>query len=185
MEKPKILIVDDDGFVRQIYVSMFDQEGFIVEDATDGKNAIDIMRQKNFLPDVIFTGIKMPPMGGFEMIEELKKDEQRKDIPVVISSHRGDENDKKRAQEMGVKDFLISYIITPKEAVKRIREIIGMERVYRLEVKMVMGAHDADRFVKDYPLLFSSMQNASAILRPDHENGRNAFRVVFIDQPRT
>lgn len=121
MKKLKILIVDDDVELRQIYVEVFLNAGFEVFEAQDGVEGLDIAFKE--IPDVIFTGIVMPRMDGFTMMETLKKTVMTANIPIVISSHMGREEDQKRANALGAKDFIIRNTTRPIEVVERISSL--------------------------------------------------------------
>jgi DNA-binding response OmpR family regulator len=86
------------------------------------------------MPDIIFTGIVMPRMDGFSMIEALKKTVMTSGIPIVISSHMGREEDKARADALGVKDFIIRGTTRPIEVLERIDSLfIDAGDNYKLE----------------------------------------------------
>ncbi|MEI7620999.1 MAG: response regulator [Candidatus Moraniibacteriota bacterium] len=133
MEKPKkILIIDDDVDLREMYSEIFQSNNFEVIQAEDGVSGLD--KATIELPDVIFTGIVMPRMDGFSMIEMLQKNIATSHIPVIISSHMGREEDKLRADELGAKDFIVRGTTPPSEVVKRINEIFEkIDVVYKLE----------------------------------------------------
>lgn len=122
-KKIKILIVDDDESVRNIYVEIFKKEGFEVEEAIDGLEGLD-KATKN-IPEIVFTGIVMPRMDGFGFIDALKKNVSTAKIPVVISSHLGRSEDNEKAKALGVKDFIVRGMVTPKEAVERVKKVLG------------------------------------------------------------
>jgi CheY-like chemotaxis protein len=130
-QKRRILIVDDDQSTREMYGEIFSDSGFEVMKAKDGVEGLDIATREN--PDVIFTGIVMPRMDGFTMIESLKKNVQTAAIPVVISSHMGREADRQRANVLGAKDFIIRDVTPPNEAVKRVKSLFSMESEYRID----------------------------------------------------
>lgn len=144
----KILIIDDDEQIREIYAGIFKQEGFEVEEAVDGVEGLD-KATKN-VPDVIFTGIVMPRMDGFMLKEALSKNVTTANVPVVISSHLGREEDKQKAKEMGVKDFLVRHMVTPKEAVERVRKVLGSGE-YRVRINP--SELDASNLARDTHML--------------------------------
>jgi len=145
MDKPtKILIVDDDDLVRGMYVNVFKRNGFEVEEAIDGVEGLD--KTTKSMPDVIFTGIIMPRMDGFAMVEALKKNIATSSIPVIISSHMGREDDRKRATELGVADFITRDMCTPNEAVERVKTALHMVE-YRL--KFNFNELDAIKLAQD------------------------------------
>ena len=114
----KILIVDDDELLLGIYAGSFRNEGFEVLTARDGQEAWDMLSGGN-VPDVVFTGIIMPGMTGFELVGKIKSDPKLKNIVTVISSHRGRDEDRVLAKNMGVADFIIQGTTTPVEAIRR------------------------------------------------------------------
>lgn len=122
-EKLKILLVDDDQDTREMYAEIFKDADFNVIEANDGVEGLDLATKEN--PDVIFTGIVMPRMDGFSMIEELKKNLATGGIPVVISSHLGREADRQKANTLGVKDFIVRDITPPKKVVERIKMLFS------------------------------------------------------------
>lgn len=127
----KILLVDDDEFLLGIYAKNFRDDGFDVLTAHDGQEAWDMISAGNII-DVIFTGITMPRMTGFELIAKLQADPKLADIPVAINSHRGRPEDEKLAKEMGVDDFIIQGATTPIEAVRRVELLLGIKNVYKI-----------------------------------------------------
>jgi len=129
----KILIVDDDEFLLGVYAKNFRNEGFEILIAHDGEEAWRIINGGN-IPDVVFTGIIMPRMTGFELIAKLQADQNLSKIPVAISSHRGRPEDEKLARQMGVDDFIVQGLTTPTETVRRIKLLLGMRSVYKVAV---------------------------------------------------
>lgn len=142
--KIKILIIDDDESTRTMYAEVFKKHGFEVEEAVDGVDGLD--RATKNIPDVIFTGIIMPRMDGFALIETLKKNVATSQVPVVFSSHMGREEDKNRAKEMGAKDFITRDFVTPNQAVERVLAIFMAEE-YKL--KFSPSDLDAPKLAKD------------------------------------
>ena len=137
----KILVVDDNDFLRSIFESVFKQEGFEVGSANDGQEAWDAI-ESGFIPDIVFTGIIMPRMTGFDLIRKMQADPKLASIPVAISSHRGREEDKKTAAELNVDDFLIQGAVPVVEIVRRIEYLLGIHKVYK--VKLNRGEADAE-----------------------------------------
>lgn len=141
---PKILIVDDDEVIRTMYAEVFSKNGFEVTEAVDGVDGLD-KATKN-IPNIIFTGIVMPRMDGFGLMEALKKNISTSSIPVVISSHMGREEDQKKAQGLGAKDFIALDFNTPNEVVAKIKTILE-SREYLL--KFSINEMDAPKLAKD------------------------------------
>ena len=142
--KKKILIVEDDNNTREMYKEVFQKNEFEVIEALDGLEGLDkAIKEK---PDVIFTGIMMPKMDGFLMFDALKKNVATSQIPVVISSHMGREEDQQRAMEMGAKDFIPRDLNTPIQVLERIRAVIVLGS-YKLKVDF--NALDAKKLLAE------------------------------------
>lgn len=121
--KRSILIVDDDDFTRELYVNVFQNSDYEVYEARDGVEGIQIAIEK--APDVIFTGIVMPRMDGFSFMETLSKNTATASIPVVISSHLGREEDRKRAEQLGAKEFIVRDTTSPREVVSLVSKLFS------------------------------------------------------------
>lgn len=129
--KKKILIVDDDVFTREMYVDVFRQSGYEVFEANDGVEGVDIATKS--LPDIIFTGIVMPRMDGFTLIETLRKHVLTASTPIFMSSHLGREEDRKRAETLGVKEFIVRDFTTPAEVVNLVGALFTEGGEYALD----------------------------------------------------
>lgn len=123
--KTKILLVDDDQMTREIYAEVFKKEGFEVLEAVDGVDGLEKAIANT--PHVIFTGIIMPRMDGFSLIEALGKNVATSNIPVAFSSHMGRQEDQAKAQSLGAKDFISRDLVTPNQVVERIRAILNLD----------------------------------------------------------
>lgn len=141
----KILLVDDNEEIRTLYAEIFRKNNFEVEEAIDGLDGLD--KATKDIPDIIFTGIVMPRMDGFDLMNNLKKNIATKDIPVIISSHMGREKDQRKALEMGAKDFIVKSMITPKEIVDKVKMLLVNAKTYKLKVSE--NEFDAEKLVLD------------------------------------
>lgn len=132
---------------REVYAEVFRKTGtYDVLEARDGVEGLDIATKE--LPDVIFTGIVMPRMDGFGLMEALKKTVMTANIPVVISSHMGREEDQRRAVQLGAKDFVMRNMTPP---VKVVEIISGLFVHEGGEYKLDFNAYnlDAQKLVRD------------------------------------
>ena len=118
-----ILIVDDDQDLKDTYVAVFQQAGFTVLSAADGVQGLALAKQHK--PDIIFTGISMPELTGFELMEKLKTNRETAVIPVIIFSHLGRDEDREKAHALGAKAFVIKGITSPKEVKELVQTILG------------------------------------------------------------
>ncbi len=148
-EKKKILVVDDDATLLDIYTAVFREANFEVVVARDGLEAMQILqgvKKEAYLPDVVFTGINMPNMSGFELIGAMKKDARFAKIPVAISSHRGLQEHENAARDLGVKDFIVQGFTPPLEVVRRMRALTGLET--KFNVKILPKKEDGKAFIQ-------------------------------------
>jgi DNA-binding response OmpR family regulator len=122
-EKIKVLLVDDDDNLRTIYADVFRREGFDVVEANDGVDGLDKATREN--PNVIFTGIIMPRMDGFSLKDALAKNVSTAEIPVLMLSHMGREEDRKKASESGIREFIVQGMISPNQVVEKVRAMFG------------------------------------------------------------
>lgn len=114
----KVLVIDDDADNRMLFSEILRSEGFDVSEATDGLEGLQKVTEST--PEVILTGIIMPRMDGFGLVEALKRNVMTAHIPVVFLSHMGREEDRVRAQELGVNDFFVTTMTPPREILGRI-----------------------------------------------------------------
>ena len=180
----KILIVDDDEFLLGVYAKNFRDEGFEVFIAHDGEEAWEIISGGN-IPDVVFTGIVMPRMTGFELIAKMQADLNLAKIPVAINSHRGRPEDEKLAKLAGVDDFIIQGVTTPAETVRRVKLLLGIQNVYK--VAIVPNKNDAHALIN-----FLSKQQGEACnpvgskeifleIEPETEKGKFKIKISCDD----
>lgn len=167
----KILIVDDDDFLLGIYAKNFKDEGFDVSTARDGEEAWEIISGGN-VPDVVFTGIVMPRMTGFELIAKMQANPDLSKIPIAINSHRGRPEDKNLAQEMAVDDFIVQGFTTPIEVVRRIKILLGIQNIYKIAIA-------ADKYDG---LIFINLLNKQQGAVCDPANGKEIFLEI---KPKT
>jgi len=146
-KKPKILIVDDNDVIRETYVQVFKQKGFDVLSGIDGVEGVDIATKE--IPDVIMTGIIMPRMDGFHLVNTLRENVQTKDIPIAILSHLGREEDRKKAQELSISEFIVQGTATVNEIVERIKSLMKSGGSFKLSFDPY--AWDAPRLAKTLP----------------------------------
>jgi len=148
-KKIKILVIDDDAPTREMYAEVLAKAGYEILQAEDGVQGLDIATKE--MPDLIFTGIVMPRMDGFTLMETLKKTVMTATIPVIISSHMGREEDQQRANVLGAKDFIMRDVTPPREVVERINALfVRSGGEYKLDFNAY--AMDAQRLARDLNL---------------------------------
>ncbi len=119
----KILLVEDEQLMIDLLKRKLTQEGYEISVAKDGIEGLEKMRE--IKPDLILLDIVMPRMGGFEVMEEMIKEEELKKIPVIVISNSGQPVELDRAKQLGAKDWLIKTDFDPQEVVEKVVKQIG------------------------------------------------------------
>ena len=115
----RLLIADDEEKIRLIIKKYAEFEGYEIEEAEDGMEALDICQKKDF--DLIILDVMMPELDGFSTCKEIKK---LKDIPVIMLSARGEEYDRIHGFELGIDDYVVKPF-SPKELMMRVNAVIS------------------------------------------------------------
>jgi len=100
----KILIIEDDPFFRNYFVSKLREVGFLVEAAVDGQEGLE--KIKTIKPDLVLLDIIMPNKDGFEVLTTMNSNPTNYSIPVIVFSTLGQEDDVKKAISLGAKDYI-------------------------------------------------------------------------------
>jgi len=116
----KILIIEDEEVLSNLLQKKLSQEGYQVDITGNGQKGLEKIRKNK--PDLILLDIIMPKMGGFEVMEELHKDEELKDIPIIIISNSGQPVEIDRAKKLGVRDWLIKTNFDPQEVIDKVKK---------------------------------------------------------------
>ncbi len=120
----KILIIEDEKIISDLLEKKLTREGYSVTITTNGIDGLVKMRKDR--PDIVLLDIIMPKMGGFEVMEEMNKDEMLKDIPVIVVSNSGQPVEIDRIKKMGAKDWLIKTEFDPQEVLEKVKKQIGI-----------------------------------------------------------
>lgn len=117
-----ILVAEDDKFFANIYRVRLAQEGYDVKVVENGEEALAAVRERK--PDLILLDLIMPVKDGFETLKELKEDPNLKDIKVIVVSVLGQEEDFKRAQELGASGYFVKTDISIHDMVNKLKEYL-------------------------------------------------------------
>lgn len=121
-KKIKIMVVEDDKFLRELLVRKLYSEGFTIESAIDATGAFDIL--KRFTPSIILLDLILPGIDGFEILSKIKKNDSLASVPVIILSNLGQKEDIERAMSLGAIDFMVKANFTLDEIVNKVRKIL-------------------------------------------------------------
>lgn len=121
----KVLLVEDDAFLREICTKKLVKEGLTVYEAIDGEQALDSIN--NIKPDIILLDIILPAIDGFQILHQIRhnKDQKIAQVPVIMLSNLGQEDDIKKAMDMKANDYLVKAHFTTEEIVEKIKKTLG------------------------------------------------------------
>jgi DNA-binding response OmpR family regulator len=122
----KILLVEDDPFLIDIYQKKLRDSGFEVEVVEDGEKTLEILKEKNF--DLMLLDIVLPKIDGWKILEEIKEmKKEKKDLEkmkIIIWSNLGEKEDIKKGISLGATSYLIKANFTPSEVVKEVENLL-------------------------------------------------------------
>ncbi|MFA6307863.1 MAG: response regulator [Patescibacteria group bacterium] len=122
MEDKKILIVEDDDFLLQMYSTKLELEGFKVFEAINGLQGLKIAQKEK--PDLILLDLNLPELSGFEVLSQLKREDDTKGIKVLILTNYSQKEDIDRCLDLGADDYLIKAHFVPSEVIAKIKVIL-------------------------------------------------------------
>ena len=117
----QILVVEDETPIREMITFVLEQNGFNSIEAKDYDQAFDKIKEP--YPDLILLDWMLPGGTGVKLAKSLKKDEKTRNIPVIMLTARGDENDKVQGFDAGIDDY-VTKPFSPKELIARIKAVI-------------------------------------------------------------
>jgi len=119
----KVLLVEDDRFLRELIAQKLEREGFDVMQAVDGEEALRKVGERK--PEIILLDLILPGIGGFDVLKKIKEGPDTSGIPVVILSNLGQREDVEKGLGLGATDFLIKAHFTPGEIITKIKAILN------------------------------------------------------------
>jgi CheY-like chemotaxis protein len=119
----KILLVEDDNNLREIYEARLQAEGYDIVSAMDGEEALVVAKKEK--PDLVISDVMMPRISGFEMLDILRNTEGLQDVKVIMLTALGQAEDKTRADSLGADRYLVKSQVTLEDIVKAAQELLG------------------------------------------------------------
>ncbi len=118
----KVLLVEDDQNLREIFEMRLQAEGYETLVASDGEEALAVALQQK--PDLIIADIMMPKLSGFEMLETLRAAPDMSNVKVIIMTALGQTEDRARGERLGVIKYLVKSQVTLEDFVRAVREVL-------------------------------------------------------------
>ena len=119
----KVLIIEDDKFLRELINRKLQSKNFETVLAIDGETGLDLITKET--PDIVLLDLILPGINGFEVLTKVKENEKIKDIPVIILSNLGQKDDIEKGMGIGAADYLVKAHFTPSEIIEKINQILA------------------------------------------------------------
>jgi CheY-like chemotaxis protein len=119
----KLLLVEDDNNLREIYEARLQAEGYSIVTAKDGEDALVVAKAEK--PDLIISDVMMPKISGFEMLDILRNTDGLKEVKVIMLTALGQSDDQQRAGRLGADRYLVKSQVTLEDIVKVTHELLG------------------------------------------------------------
>jgi CheY-like chemotaxis protein len=120
--KIKIMLVDDDNFLLDMYAKKFDNNGYDTTVCSTPVECIDKLKD-GFVPDIFITDIIMPEMDGVELLAKIKEEGLIPDVKKIVLTNQGQEEDIDKVKELGISGYIVKALNTPSEVVEKVGEI--------------------------------------------------------------
>ncbi len=118
----KILLVEDDPFLIDIYTAKFKEAGFDIQVVTDGQESLRKIKEK--LPDLVLLDIVLPHINGWEILRKIRQEDKLKNLKVIILSNLGQKEEVEKGISLGATKYLIKAHYKPNEVVEQIKKIL-------------------------------------------------------------
>jgi len=119
-----VLLVEDDAFLREICSKKLTKEGYTVYEAIDGEQALSGIESAK--PDIVLLDIILPAIDGFQILSQIRTNKNKKiaKVPVIMLSNLGQDDDIKKAMDMGANDYLVKAHFTTEEIIEKIKVLL-------------------------------------------------------------
>ena len=125
-QRKKILLIEDEKTLGEILFNKLNEQGYETKWELDGVAGFAAVR--SFRPDLILLDIVMPKKDGYEVLEDISKDEQMKKIPVIIISNSGQPVEIERILALGAKDYIVKAQFSPEEVLSKMHKYLSVDQ---------------------------------------------------------
>lgn len=122
MAEKKILVVDDEPFILRSLTFILKKNGYAVDSATNGEEAIDAILTGR--PRLVFLDLMMPKKSGLEVCAEVRQNSELNDVHIIMLTAKGQELDREKGLEAGANEYLTKPF-SPSEVLEKVRELVG------------------------------------------------------------
>lgn len=120
----KILFVEDDDALAGVYLVRLQAEGFDVKRVANGEEALAAATE--FKPDLVLLDVMMPNVSGFDVLDILRHTPETANVKVIMLTALSQENDRKRAEELGADDYLVKSQVVITDVIDRLKHHLGL-----------------------------------------------------------
>ena len=161
----RVLIVEDEEALIEPLKYNFTKEGYIVDTALDGEIALDKIFNKP--PELILLDWMLPKISGIDLCKRIRNNKETKNIPIIILTARGEENDRIQGLEMGADDYVTKpfsineLLARAKAVIKRARPIFAEEKITFCDISLNIATHKVfrgDKEIKLGPIEFNLLR---------------------------
>ena len=121
-KKSKVILIEDEEMLSNMYEAKFIKEGFDIKKALDGETGLKLIQEEN--PDLVLLDIIMPKLDGFSVLRKIKEDQKNKNIPVILLTNLGQDEDVKKGNSLGASGYLVKANMTPSQVVDKVKEFL-------------------------------------------------------------
>jgi CheY-like chemotaxis protein len=126
--KKKILIVDDDTFLLDMYALKFSKAGYEVKVSNSGEGAMKIINEEKYVPDIILADVIMPGLDGLDMVEEIISKKLLPNVIVIMLTNQSTPDDLLRAKKISVDGYIVKATSIPSEVLSEVQKIVASKK---------------------------------------------------------
>ena len=120
----KILLIEDEDFIRDLYKRQLDLAGLQTDAFGNGKDGFEALSKGTY--DLILLDIMLPVINGLDVLRKIKVDEKTKNIPVILLTNLGQDSVIKEGFALGAKEHIIKASLTPNQIVEKVKSLLGI-----------------------------------------------------------
>ena len=124
-QSKRILLVEDDDAIANVYQMRLEAEGFDVRRVTNGEDAL--AAALSYKPDMVLLDIMMPKVSGFDVLDILRNTPETANLKIIMLTALSQESDKERAESLGVDDYLVKSQVVIADVIERIKHHLGLQ----------------------------------------------------------
>lgn len=120
----KVLFVEDDDALANVYLTRLQAEGLDVKRVSNGEEALDAAR--DYKPDLVMLDVMMPKVSGFDVLDILRNTPETANLKVIMLTALSQDEDRKKAESLGVDDYLVKSQVVITDVIARIKHHLGL-----------------------------------------------------------